>query len=194
MSGPEDRPGDEAPPRWLPPSSDPAPQAAPQGDDLSRSYAVAEGSAPALTTASYGARAGAAGVDFVVRLAIILAASLVGSIAYTGGTEAGDLGVDIGSGVGLVIALLYAPVMMGRTGGQTVGHRATHTRIVRRDGSTLTPRRAGLREIVVKGMLFEGLAVLLVFIPTVVNYLWPLWDEDDECLHDKICETRVVEV
>jgi uncharacterized RDD family membrane protein YckC len=138
-------------------------------------------------------RAGAAVIDFFVRLAIVLAASVIGALGYVADADTGEAFVNIAGIIGFVAALSYAPLMIARTGGPTVGHRAVDTRIVRRDGSPLTAGAAGVREVLVKGVLFEGLAVFLVFIPTVLNYLWPLWDADNETLHDKVCSTRVVD-
>ena len=142
--------------------------------------------------AEYWPRVGAAVIDAFVRLGIVLTATLVGAVAFVGGAEAGEIGVWGGLGVGFVISLAYAPWMIARTGGQTVGHRAVSTRIVNQDGSALTGRRAAIREVAVKAFLFEGIGGLL-WIPTLLNYLWPLWDEHNEALHDKVCGTRVVE-
>ena len=148
--------------------------------------------APAVATADFRSRAGAAFVDFFVRMAILLAASLVGALVSAGGAETATVATQAVTIAGVVGALLYAPIMIARTGGQTVGHRAVGTRIVRQDGSDLTAGMAGIREVLVKGVLFEGLAVFLAFVPTLLNYLWPLWDDRDEALHDKVCSTRVV--
>ena len=173
-------------PRWLPPGGGREPSAWIPPAEASPSAATA-------TPAEWWPRAGAAVVDFFVRLAILLAASLVGAVGYAAGTEAGEVTVLVGNIIGIVVAYAYAPVMIARTGGQTVGHRTVHTRIVRADGTPLSGGMAGVRELLVKGLLFEGVSLFLALIPTLVNYLWPLWDEHNEALHDKICQTRVVE-
>jgi uncharacterized RDD family membrane protein YckC len=97
-----------------------------------------------------------------------------------------------GAALGGLIALPYAPIMMARTKGQTVGHRAVDTRVVRRDGTPITGGGAIVREIVVKYLVFEVAGFFLLLLPGVLNYLWPLWDDRNEALHDKICGTRVV--
>jgi uncharacterized RDD family membrane protein YckC len=138
-------------------------------------------------------RVGAAVVDFFVRLAIILATTLLGAIAYAGGDTAGEVGVIAGLVVGGVIGgLVYAPYMIATRDGQTFGHKATNTRIVSVDGTRLGGGRAFVREVLVKSLLFEGLGGFLFAIPTILNYVWPLFDQRKEALHDKICATRVV--
>jgi uncharacterized RDD family membrane protein YckC len=200
VSGPEDRRDDE-PPRWLPPTdappvSPPAPEAEREPERFG-GFAAPATAAPSASavgaTAHYWSRVGAAVVDFFVRLALVLAGILVGALFYSGGAAAGEAGVTAGVVVGVIAGLVYAPVMIARTGGQTVGHKATDTRIVRKDGSALDGGGAVVREVAVKWLLFEVIGGLIL-IPTIVNYLWPLWDADDDTLHDKICSTRVVNV
>ena len=88
-------------------------------------------------------------------------------------------------------ALAYAPVMLARTG-QTIGHRSVDTRVMRSDGSRIGGGRAFVREILVKALLMENIALLTVYLLTLLNYLWPLWDSRNQALHDKICDTVVV--
>jgi uncharacterized RDD family membrane protein YckC len=133
-------------------------------------------------------------VDGFVRLAIVLAFTLVGAVAFAGGESAGEAGIVVGLIVGGVLAsFVYAPWMIATRGGQTVGHRATGTRIVNADGSPLSGGRAFVREVLVKAILIEGVGGFLFGIPTLLNYVWPLFDERKEALHDKMCATRVIE-
>jgi uncharacterized RDD family membrane protein YckC len=37
----------------------------------------------------------------------------------------------------------------------------------------------------------ENIALLTVYLLTLLNYLWP-WDPRNQALHDKICDTVVV--
>jgi uncharacterized RDD family membrane protein YckC len=206
-----DRERDAAPPvpaGWLPPTDAPPPPP----EALTPARDVGGGFAPPVDTppptagpggarvvpvagrvAEYWPRVGAAVVDFFVRLALVLAGLLVGALGYTGGEASGETGTTIGLILGAAAGVAYAPIMMARTGGQTVGHRSTNTRVVRRDGSRITGGGAAAREILVKAILIEGIGGFLFAIPTILNYLWPLWDADNEALHDKICSTRVVE-
>jgi uncharacterized RDD family membrane protein YckC len=94
--------------------------------------------------------------------------------------------------VGL-IALLYAPAMMARTNGKTLGRMVTNIRVVRTGGEPITFGFAMLREVVVKSLGF-GLAGSFTFgLAPIVDVLWPLWDEENRALHDFIVNTRVVQ-
>jgi uncharacterized RDD family membrane protein YckC len=92
-----------------------------------------------------------------------------------------------------VAALLYAPWMMARTNGQTLGRMAVGIRVVRADGRPINFGFAMLREVVVKWLLF-GLVLGSVTggIATLIDYLWPLWDEENRALHDLIVNTRTI--
>ena len=142
--------------------------------------------------AGWWPRVGAAVIDTFIRIALALAGLLVGALLYLVDEQAGEIGVGVGLVIGFALGLAYAPWMIARTGGQTYGHRSTDTRIVRQDGSALTGGSAAVREVAVKWLLIEIIGGFLI-IPTLVNYLWPLLDEDNHALHDKICSTRVVE-
>ena len=91
-----------------------------------------------------------------------------------------------------VVALLYAPTMMARTNGKTLGRMATGIRVVRTSGEQITFGFAMLREVAVKTILFGVAGALTGGIAQLVDYLWPLWDEENRCLHDFIVQTRVV--
>ncbi len=91
-----------------------------------------------------------------------------------------------------IVALLYAPTMMARTNGKTLGRMATGIRVVRTSGETITFGFAMLREVAVKTILFGVAGALTGGIAQLVDYLWPLWDEENRCLHDFIVQTRVV--
>jgi uncharacterized RDD family membrane protein YckC len=149
--------------------------------------------APVLELATWWARVGAAAVDFLVRLAIIAVPAAVGALLFLVSADAGIVGLIASGGFGaLVASLVYAPLMIARTNGQTVGHRAVGTRIVMADGSRVTGGRAFVREVLVKNLVMEGIGSLTLYALTIANYLFPLWDDGNEALHDKICKTRVV--
>jgi uncharacterized RDD family membrane protein YckC len=91
-----------------------------------------------------------------------------------------------------VIALLYAPVLMARTNGKTLGRMVMNIRVVRTSGEPITFWFAMLREVVVKSLVF-GVAGSFTFgLAPLLDLLWPLWDEENRCLHDFIVGTRVV--
>jgi uncharacterized RDD family membrane protein YckC len=91
-----------------------------------------------------------------------------------------------------VAALLYAPLMMARTNGRTLGRMALNIRVVRASGEPITFGYAVLREVVVKWLLFGILGAVTGGIAQLLDYLWPLWDEQNRCLHDFIVDSRVV--
>jgi len=195
---------------WLPPAGEPAEHdptgrpwerpagATPQAPAYaswpgSEQTALPAAGVSGLAVAGYGSRAGAAAIDFLIRAAIAIVVVLIfgGAAAAAGGDF--TIGINIGSLLATVIGWVYATVMIAQYNGQTVGHKVTSSRIVHADGSALSAGQAFVREGLVKGILFDFLGALLLFIPTLLNYLWPLWDKDNEALHDKICSTRVVD-
>ncbi len=163
---------------------------APPPDDLWPTSSPASSRQPA----DWGARVGAATIDFFVRFAIAIGCAATGALLYLEDESAGEVGLAFGLVLGYVLALfVYAPLMMARTDGQTVGHRVTDTRVVMTDGSRMSGGRAFVREALVKSLLIEGVGIFTLYILPIVNYLFPLWDKDNETLHDKMCKTRVVQ-
>jgi uncharacterized RDD family membrane protein YckC len=91
-----------------------------------------------------------------------------------------------------VIALLYAPALMARTNGKTLGRMATGIRVVRADRQPMTFGFAMLREVAVKALLFGFAATLTGGLSTLADVLWPLWDEENRALHDFVVDTRTI--
>jgi uncharacterized RDD family membrane protein YckC len=88
----------------------------------------------------------------------------------------------------VAIVLIYVTVMIG-TRGQTIGMMATKIKAVRAgDGSSVGYLRALGRGVIE----FALLAVL--FIPWVIDMLWPIWDHQNRTLHDLITGTVVIKV
>jgi pSer/pThr/pTyr-binding forkhead associated (FHA) protein len=86
--------------------------------------------------------------------------------------------------------LIVSPILMGRSGpqnGQTWGKQALGIRVARDNGQPFTYGTALLRDFVVKGLLFGALAIVWL-----VDALWPLWDEQNQALHDKLLGTHVL--
>ena len=91
-----------------------------------------------------------------------------------------------------IVALLYAPWMMARTNGQTIGRQLTGIRVIRADGQPMTFSYAMLREVAVKALLV-GIASSLTFgLAWLLDILWPLWDEENRALHDFVVNTRTI--
>ena len=91
-----------------------------------------------------------------------------------------------------VLALLYAPAMMARTNGQTLGKMATGCRVVRADGQRVGFGWAAVREALVKGLLLGVAGALTGGIAYVVDGVWPFIDGENRALHDYLVDSRVV--
>lgn len=88
----------------------------------------------------------------------------------------------------IVLSAAYYIWGNGRPSGQTLGKRAVHIAVRRDGGGELGYVRALVRWAVSIGLFF------LFYIPGLVNYLWPLWDEKHQALHDKAAGSVVVRV
>jgi uncharacterized RDD family membrane protein YckC len=118
------------------------------------------------------------------------------SIGFFASDEAGVVAVIVGLMLSFVaiaiVALLYAPLMMSRTNGKTLGRMALGIRVVRAKGQPITLGFAMLREVAVKALLF-GIAGSLAFgLANLADVLWPLWDDENRALHDFVVDTRTV--
>lgn len=159
--------------------------------------------------AGWASRAVAAIVDTaIVGLpAAAFAASLV-ALAVGAGLFAGDDGASVALGVVavlgiavatlialLIVTLLYAPFLMRRRGprnGQTWGKQLMGIRVIRRNGDPQTLASAAFREGAVKVLGFALAASLLLYVPTLLDCLWPAWDREKRALHDMLADSRVV--
>ena len=45
----------------------------------------------------------------------------------------------------------------------------------------------------IKYLLFGVVGGFFLAIPTLLDYLWPLWDEQNRALHDMLASSRVVQ-
>ena len=101
-------------------------------------------------------------------------------------------GVLLGIVCVAVVALLYAPALMARTNGKTLGRMVTDIRVVRADGRPITFGFAMIREVAVKTLLVGVASSVTGGIAYLVDVLWPLWDEENRALHDFVVNTRTV--
>ncbi|MGH2958280.1 MAG: RDD family protein, partial [Solirubrobacterales bacterium] len=155
---------------------------APQG------AALAEGNpAPIWELSGWWRRVGAYFIDsFVIGVPAVILSEIVAS----GST--GDAFDVIAFLIIIAASTIYYMWTMAAWNGQTVGKKVTGIRVVREDGGRITAGYAFKRQTLVIGILFGYVAILLLYIPTFLNYLWPLWDEKNQALHDKIVKSRVV--
>jgi uncharacterized RDD family membrane protein YckC len=145
-------------------------------------------------------RVGAAVVDGLIvgvgGLGLVVAITAPFSVGFFAGDEFGWVALVIGLLLAVIcvsiVALLYAPALMARTNGKTLGRMATGIRVVRAGGEQMTFGFALLREVVVKTLLFGIASSLTAGLASLADVLWPLWDEENRALHDFIVNTRVV--
>lgn len=140
---------------------------------------------------------GATVLDAVVLL--ILAVVLIApGVVLTVVSDGGALGIVlliVGVLAFFVVSLLYASFFMQRDGernGQTLGKQWVGIRVVRVDGQPFGWGGALLRELAIKQLLFGVVGGFFLSIPTLLDWLWPLWDDENRALHDMVASTRVV--
>jgi uncharacterized RDD family membrane protein YckC len=145
-------------------------------------------------------RAGALILDGLIvgigALVLLVAITAPFSIGFFASDDIGVVSILVGLFLAVVcvsiVALLYAPALMARTNGKTLGRMATGIRVVRANGEPITFGFAMLREVAVKALLFGIAASLTAGLSTLADCLWPLWDEENRALHDFIVNTRTI--
>jgi uncharacterized RDD family membrane protein YckC len=207
--GPETPPGPETPQAPPPPPGPPgyAPPASPESPPgyggpvppggWQQPVARPTGGWVGRPLASWGSRVGAQVIDWLVLLipAAIVTALLIGG--YDADSSAGELiGLSILSFViWSAIVLLYAPLLMIRGGarnGQTLGKQLVGITVVRDSGEPFGFWWAVLREVVVKNLAVGIASSIIPLLPWLLNYLWPLWDDENRALHDMVVSTHVI--
>jgi uncharacterized RDD family membrane protein YckC len=154
-----------------------------------------------LVLASWGRRVGAFLIDGLIvgigALVLLAAITAPFSIGFFASDDAGIVSLFVGFIIATlcvsIIAFFYAPALMARTNGQTFGRMAVGTRVVRADGQPITFGFAMVREVAVKALLFGIAGTVTGGLANLVDYLWPLWDEENRALHDFVVNTRTVE-
>jgi uncharacterized RDD family membrane protein YckC len=97
-----------------------------------------------------------------------------------------------------IAALLYYPVLVWRTGGQTIGKTLLKICVVRKDRSRMGLAQAAWREVGIKFILLDLITILpivgaaLSVLIVWADILWPLWDRENRALHDMLVGTRVI--
>lgn len=130
------------------------------------------GGQPGGQLAGWWLRVGATIVDGL----ILLIPNLI--LRYAGRAGGGVLA--------LIVDAAYITLMLGQRG-QTVGNMAVHTRVVdSRTGGQISYAKALGR------WASELVLVILFLIPWILDILWPLWDRDNQTLHDKMAGTVVL--
>jgi uncharacterized RDD family membrane protein YckC len=161
--------------------------------------------APALpgqhyVLAGWWRRVGAQLVDGLIvgigGVLLLIAITAPFSIGFFASGDAGLASIAVGAIIALVcvaiIALVYAPALMARTNGKTLGRMATGIRVVRASGEPIDFGFAMLREVAVKTLGFGVAGSITGGIANLLDALWPLWDEQNRALHDFVVDTRTV--
>jgi uncharacterized RDD family membrane protein YckC len=153
---------------------------------------------PGTELACWGSRFGARVLDALVLIVILLLVAAPGGVLL-GLESSGTLGIVlliVGILIDLAIWALYRPFLVrrhGRRNGQTLGKQWLGIRAIRNNGAPFDWRAGLLRELVVKGLLFNFIGFwFFATLPWLLNYLWPLWDDENRALHDMIVSTHVV--
>jgi len=135
--------------------------------------------------ASYGTRLGGWLIDWLLLAAVGFVISLPFRLHHAHG------GMRLGGGAFIIdalIVILYG-AMCGSARGQTIGMMAVGARAVdQRNGGPIGIGRG------IGRAAFEYLLVIALFIPWIVDMLFPLWDSNNQTLHDKVTNTVVVKL
>lgn len=96
----------------------------------------------------------------------------------------------------LLVTLLYTCLLPVKTNGQTLGKMAFSIRVVKLDGSRIDFLTMFIRYPVMQlgpnmaGNYFPPIYPL-AFLYGLLDYLFPLWDKRNQCIHDKVARTVV---
>jgi uncharacterized RDD family membrane protein YckC len=172
----------------------------PPGAVTAPTYAAPPVASGQYQLAGWWSRVGAALIDGLIigvgALLIVLLFGAVFSAGFFASEETGVVSLIVGLMLSFlavaIVALLYAPLMMDRTNGKTLGRTAVGIRVVRASGQPITFGFAMLREVAVKALLFGFLGSLTFGLANLADVLWPLWDDENRALHDFIVDTRTV--
>ena len=131
---------------------------------------------PTGTLAGWWRRVGATVIDGII-IGIPIG-FILGLIGATQGTI---------EGISAVVFFVYLMLMIGRPSGQTIGNMGVRTRVVdaRNPAYSIPPGRAALRALVL-------LVLQVTVIGWILDILWPLWDRQNQTLHDKAAGSVVV--
>ena len=124
----------------------------------------------------------------------MLPAALVGKQFADYGQRVGAFFIDLVLGITIIGGIINW-FLMGRQGernGQTLGKQVVNIRVFREDGQPVTVGFAIVREFLVRGLLIGLVGGFFLGLPFLLDLLWPLWDERNQTLHDKIVSSYVI--
>jgi uncharacterized RDD family membrane protein YckC len=156
---------------------------------VSDPFAGAEPTIPPY--ASWGRRFAAVFVDGLL-LALPFVLSVAVALAVAGVDAESDdensiwAAVLIGWLVWIIAPFVYYTVLHGRPRGQTLGKRLLGIRVVGEDFQPIGYGRAFGR------VLISTILWIACYVPGILDALWPLWDQKNQSLHDKVANSIVV--
>ena len=80
----------------------------------------------------------------------------------------------------------------GEHNGQTWGKQWLGIRVVREDAYPVTAGTAFIRDVIMQDLVFGVIGSFVCYVPTLLDGLWPLWDDRNQALHDKVANTFVI--
>jgi uncharacterized RDD family membrane protein YckC len=145
-------------------------------------------SEPEVRYAGWGRRAAAFIIDWVILYVLDAVVILVGAGvgSAVGGTSGGYAGLFLGALAAFILFGGYWVYGEGRPAGQTFGKRMVGIRVRAVSGGPAGYGRALGRNA------FMFVLFVIVLPASVLDLLWPLWDSQKQCLHDKVASTFVV--
>lgn len=100
--------------------------------------------------------------------------------------------------INLLVMVFYYCLTMKRPGnknGQSPGKEVFNITVKREDGGEIDFKYAFIRQIVVIYLFFNVFVnIVTASVGMILNYLWPLWDDKRQALHDKMVGSRVVKL
>ncbi len=184
----------EPPPRGYPPPPPPPPYAPPYTPGTAPVYP----GGPVFDYAQWGTRALGYIIDMLIVCVVVVPIYFLFGVALAGlfATMAHS---DVGGGISsmgccmflIIVPLvsllvgLYNSVYLVYTRGFSIGQGVVKIKVVSAQGQLLSGGTAFLRLLI--RVVFQFIAVL-----SILDMLWPLWDERRQTLHDKIVNSYVI--
>jgi len=148
--------------------------------------------------ASWGSRALATLLDWLIGSAMVAAAAgaLTLGLSLAAGLDDREAFFnDLILPLWVLWVFFYYPLTMRRAGahnGQSWAKQLLRIRVVREDGYAFDAKTAVLREFGIKNTILWTFSICLLYIPALLDALWPLWDQRNQSLHDKVLSTLVM--
>jgi uncharacterized RDD family membrane protein YckC len=168
--------------------------------------AVATG-APVFTLASWGHRLGAFLIDSIlfglltfvpaIAIGLYLGLTVEEATRFFSVGRLPDNNVDTSTLYAVLIAqrLVFSLIpayFLAGWNGQTPGKRAVGIRVMRADGKPMSLGVALQRELLGRTVALGILSLITFGLAALLNYLWPLWDQQRRTGYDALAGTRVV--